>query len=122
MTPSTYVDITSKMAGQKNLLFIFSFEVNKEKLIACYFTFGQVDHQASSSNQDNKKSTPPNQKTSVPNCVGDFMLIGANDSQKVAVIADLLNTKQSLHMHGSHESGQNLALSWVSNSAANPNQ
>lgn len=106
MTSSTFLDITAKMTGQKNLLFVFEFEVNKEKLIACYFTFGQVD-------QSTDKKSAPNQKTSVPNCVGDFMMIGAKESQKVAVIADLLNNNGNMSHHGGCRTDENLALTWT---------
>ena len=43
MTYPTFMDISNKIAGQKNLLWIFEFSANKEKMIGAYFTFGQVD-------------------------------------------------------------------------------
>lgn len=53
MNYSTFMEITGKMAGQKNLLFIFEFTANKEKMLGLYFTFGQLEQQ-----QTEKKQTP----------------------------------------------------------------
>lgn len=61
MTYPTYMDITTKMAGQKNLLFIFEFQANNEKMIGVLFTFGQVEAPL------DKKSAPKQVKTQVGN-------------------------------------------------------
>ena len=88
----TYTEIVSKMAGQRNLLFIFEFISESQKMIGVYHTFGQVDHQSEKKNQSSNQ-----QKASVPNQTGDFMFIGNQETMKIAVLPDLINQKHVRH-------------------------
>lgn len=70
LTFAAFSDLTEKLSGQRNLLFIYEFLADKEKHVCCYFTFGQVEQPA-----DKKQQAKANQKTTVPSQVGDFLLI-----------------------------------------------
>ena len=67
------------------MLFLFTLQANKEKWLCAHFTFSQVEKLV-----DKKQSSGRNEATTTASSqLGDFMIIGSADQNKVAMIPDL---------------------------------